>query len=626
MSDLTALAETILDSELRHPNFFNGRLLTRADFEAEQAALHAHLRHLGLAVGSGVAQGLEISLPPDADKRKPVLRITEGVAVNRSGRTLRLPADMNLALNPPKLEAAAACVFANCEKKTGSVLESGPGFFVLTIGPASAFSKERLEVSGTGTGAVTCDWRDVVEGVQFRLVRLKFKKTDPATDPPRARNLLTIACLGLPDLASAAWPLPTEYGWETLMPDEFSPEHEVPLAVLEWTGTALAMLKSWPVRRRLARPGAAGACDYFTGDRRASEGEALFLDFQDDLAEFIKEKDAATPPAPAIAAHDHFVLLPPAGVLPAGFAWEKFLGALAPPEVTPTDTALLPRRLRDSFTEEPVSVPKLEAGEVNSGKLTLAALKVHKVPERAELFFARSHLGRIRLFPPKDETTNFTAAALFLADGSFRGLLTPQKKTEWPLIFDDVPGGEAQIWLTEVALGTQTNYSLQLQELRHQIPKAEADFVTAKEAEAAALDQVGNAVRQAQACGPANATQLAGGLSGGVTNALSAALMATLEAQTRFTLAENARVNLENVKAAYATLKARNLRKVSRRQLTQVNFQTITAEAVARLIAALRFTPILRIPVINGRVTDRILPANQPKVTFEDDATPIEEK
>jgi hypothetical protein len=57
MSTELDLEQAILDSELRYVNFFNGRLLTGGDLSAEQAANRACSRHLGLAVGAGVAYG-----------------------------------------------------------------------------------------------------------------------------------------------------------------------------------------------------------------------------------------------------------------------------------------------------------------------------------------------------------------------------------------------------------------------------------------------------------------------------------------------------------------------------------------------------------------------------------------
>ena len=61
MNTYYSLQETILDTELRHINFFNGRLLTSGDFKAEQSAQHTHSRQLGATVGAGVAYGLEVA-------------------------------------------------------------------------------------------------------------------------------------------------------------------------------------------------------------------------------------------------------------------------------------------------------------------------------------------------------------------------------------------------------------------------------------------------------------------------------------------------------------------------------------------------------------------------------------
>src|SRR4051812_41911183 len=111
-----ALTEAILDTELRHINFFNGRLLTGTDLEEEQSAQHAHFRHLGEAIGEGVAFGLGVSPADTSPPDGPVVSVTKGLAVNRAGQTLRLECDQRVALTrSPDPAAADACIFADCD-------------------------------------------------------------------------------------------------------------------------------------------------------------------------------------------------------------------------------------------------------------------------------------------------------------------------------------------------------------------------------------------------------------------------------------------------------------------------------------------------------------------------------
>jgi hypothetical protein len=434
MDTSTALTEAILDSELRHINFFNGRLLTGGDLEAEQSVQHAHARHLGEATGEGISFGLSVTRAEASPPAGPVVEVTSGLAVNRAGQTLRLECNQRVALTtPPDPAAQDACVFDDCDPaSSGATLGSGTGYYVLTIGPASR-PDGKAPVSGLGNTTAICNSRFSAEGVRFDVFRLNL----PADGTPKARSLLAKACFGLtPAISAGAWPgsLPVQYqyGWETLMPPGFDAKFYVPLAVFEWTIGGLGFVKRWPVRRRLEHRNPVTNWAYFSSARRVAEGEAMFFDFQGEL-------DAQPPSG---FAGIRFSLLPAGGVLPAGANWKVFLGPLAPSFPTPIDASLWSRLLRDSFTREPVAI---SAEAKNLGEPSFAALKVYKVPERAELLFARSQLGRLRIFPGPQMEGNMMILAVRDANGVIRQSELPES-TSWPVIVDDLPGGTAEVW------------------------------------------------------------------------------------------------------------------------------------------------------------------------------------
>jgi hypothetical protein len=431
----SALSEAILHPELRHINFFNGRLLTGGDLEAEQSVQHAHARHLGEATGEGVSFGLRVTRAEDSPPGGPVVSVTRGLAVNRGGQTLRLECDQRVALTtPPDPAAQDACVFDDCDPASaGATLASGTGYYVLTIGPASR-PDGKAPVSGLGNTTAICNSRFSAEGVRFDAFRLNL----PADGTPKARSLLARACFGLtPAISAGAWPgsLPAQYqyGWETLMPPGFDAKYNVPLAVFEWTNSGLGFLKRWPVRRRIERRNPVTDWAYFSSARRVAEGEAMFFDFQGELAA----------QAPAGFAGDRFALLPAGGVLPGNANWKVFLGPLAPSFATPIDASLWSRLLRDSFTREPVALPAANAK--NLGEPSFAALKVYKAPERAELLFARSPLGRLRIFSNPQNEEIPVIIAMRDANGAVRLPALPDPLV-WPVIVDDLPGGTAELW------------------------------------------------------------------------------------------------------------------------------------------------------------------------------------
>src|SRR4051794_4412420 len=112
MKSQLALDEVALDPDLRHINFFNGRLLSGEDLNAERDANRAQARHLGQATGSGVAWGFEVSLAKDVSSPDVAVEIKAGLAVNHCGRVLRLKCDRVVSLvRRPDASRQPECVF-----------------------------------------------------------------------------------------------------------------------------------------------------------------------------------------------------------------------------------------------------------------------------------------------------------------------------------------------------------------------------------------------------------------------------------------------------------------------------------------------------------------------------------
>src|SRR5512138_1275019 len=88
------------DGGIERTNFFNGRLLSAEDLTREQDARRDALALLGHAAGEGVVWGLEVKAVAlgAASKDDPAVRIEAGVAVNRLGQVLALPAGLEVSL------------------------------------------------------------------------------------------------------------------------------------------------------------------------------------------------------------------------------------------------------------------------------------------------------------------------------------------------------------------------------------------------------------------------------------------------------------------------------------------------------------------------------------------------
>jgi len=130
--DVLLLQQPLKDGGIRSVNFFNGRLLSGKDFSREQAARREADARLGLAIGDGVAFGLEVARDTDLDQATaPVLRIRAGLAVNRLGQTLRLMGDVSVALTRGFDAQASDCIFASCTPLKGGTYVAGAGVYLL---------------------------------------------------------------------------------------------------------------------------------------------------------------------------------------------------------------------------------------------------------------------------------------------------------------------------------------------------------------------------------------------------------------------------------------------------------------------------------------------------------------
>jgi hypothetical protein len=251
---------------------------------------------------------------------------------------------------------------------------------------------------------------------------------------------------------------------------------DVPLAVIEWTIAGLGFVDQWSVRRRVTHPAASGHWEYFTGDRRRSEGEAMFLQFQEQFATL----ETGTSPPPGLTADSVFQFLPPAGILPDpdGTFWRTFLGPLGPIQETAIDASLWPHLLRESFALEPIQVPAFSsattplgvgrqaqttlaarrfaaarafrsfarghatAAQIGSPPAPLAPLKVYRVPGRNEVLFIRSRLGRVRLLLPMAVTLPAGVnIGIQVAGSNILQFATARQLPSSEFVIDDVPAG-----------------------------------------------------------------------------------------------------------------------------------------------------------------------------------------
>ncbi len=88
---------------------------------------------------------------------------------------------------------------------------------------------------------------------------------------------------------------------------------EVPLAIVHWTAlNSIEFVDMWTIRRRITRTLAEANWPVPVGDGRISEGEAMILQFQNQINDLRSRGNNLA----LISANQHFRFLPPAGILP----------------------------------------------------------------------------------------------------------------------------------------------------------------------------------------------------------------------------------------------------------------------------------------------------------------------
>ena len=366
---MRALSEPILDGGLRTTHFFNGRLLAAEDLALDQVGNREARQRLGRIVGSGVATGLEsFSTPGTSSVASPSVTVRAGLALNRRGHVLCLTTDTELSL-VRRLESGdtEGAVFRECTPQQRVVPVTGDGLYVLVLAPASG-TEGRAPVSGLGNASAACNARYDVEGVQFRLVQITVD-TALFADAARVRNRAAHACLGIAGALTATLvdPFARElsggengYGLvDGLRSAQQITDCDVALALVYWTARGgIQFVDNWSVRRRVSAPDAARRWTLFHGDRRATEAEAMFLQFQEQIGDMLETERSLT----GFNIADRFELLPPFGIVPisvdgarTGFD-EALFDGYALPHVGLLDGDRLRALLADSFHHEPVAL------------------------------------------------------------------------------------------------------------------------------------------------------------------------------------------------------------------------------------------------------------------------------
>lgn len=314
------LTDAIFDPDARAVHHFNGRLMSAEDMRTDQDFHHEERRHLAYATGDGIAYGLNVRR---LTVKPPVVSISAGVALTRSGETVHLPQNIELSLaRPPLDKPTSGAQFSPCGELDDSddpnAYVPGAGLYVLTMYPVESY-EGRAYASGLNNIVASCNNKYRVKGVRFRLIQLTLPDANfsDADHRRHLRNWLAHRCFGTETTGATFDRLPAMAAASYGVLDDLRPNAltncDVPLAVLYWTSNdGLVFLDQWSVRRRITAPSAHGWS--LLSDRRTSEAEAMLMQFGEQIGGMVENPPMST--NLTIEANHYFRYLPPAGILP----------------------------------------------------------------------------------------------------------------------------------------------------------------------------------------------------------------------------------------------------------------------------------------------------------------------
>lgn len=302
----------MFDEETRRPYYFNGRVLTAEALQDEQDVQEERLEDLGQVVGEGVVEGLGVRAS-SAEPPVTAVDVKQGTALARSGAILRLGRPITVELTPSEesTRSASGSEFTVCATGSeGETVRSGGGLYLVTLAPAEKKEGRAPRVGLEEGEASDCARQYIVNGVTVRLRQASELFVESALRSAKTaaveRNLIAHMTLGsfrseersselasvfaearsaLLDPAVSFDPPGGRDPLNRLREQGILPDHEVPLALLQWGEEGVSFVDVWAVRRRVHTPSRASLAQMPVEADRRAVGEAALRQFETHLAD-----------------------------------------------------------------------------------------------------------------------------------------------------------------------------------------------------------------------------------------------------------------------------------------------------------------------------------------------------
>ncbi len=312
------------------PRWFDGRFLAASDLLSEQNYFLVRQADLGRAGGSGVIDGLGVTVIDNPGDSPDQLTIAPGYGVTDTGELIALldPLTVDPADVPEMRRLDAAFGLQVIPNEPG---QTRTGLYVLALRAVEWTANPIGAYPTSLTGQRTVEDGTIVEGVAVSLIPYPDQGNDETWDRRRARVAREIFVEGR---------------------DRGLDSGVLPLAMVALRGNLIEWLDSYLVRRETGAERPAGM-DFGFGNRALRE--AHLLQYQAHLADALNAQQDAPFSAPA-----WFEALPPIGRFPSGTIDADALTQRFFPPGIEVDVSFMPEDELPALIEESLLLPPID--------------------------------------------------------------------------------------------------------------------------------------------------------------------------------------------------------------------------------------------------------------------------
>jgi hypothetical protein len=333
MEALLGNSPLVLDGMRRRPRYFDGRFLTGADMTRDQDYIRQRQADLARATGTGVVNGLQVSMTGSPGGE--LLVINPGHGVTPTGDIVMITTPRSIApLDLPTVEHLDAAMGLRLQPRLP--LGRRTGLFLLALRSVEFTANPIAAYPTTITGPRQIEDGDIIEATAVTLI--PYPDTSGAANLAEARRAVARSIF---------------FGQA-----RGQPQDALPLAMIAMDRGSIRWIDMAMVRRET---GADTPLQVSMGGRPRALAEAFVVQYQSHLRDVLSDRTASGLSA-SFAAAQYFAALPAAGQLPAAAIATDSLGfrQLWFPPAVDVDIGFVPIDELAALVEESLALPPID--------------------------------------------------------------------------------------------------------------------------------------------------------------------------------------------------------------------------------------------------------------------------